>query len=278
MALIGKTYGKGRVRVMRVQRDNEQHKVCELTIRAMLEGNFGEAYTHADNATTVATDTIKNIVNIVARENIALPNELFCLAVANKLLTTYPQMEKAVISGRETQWKRLSLGGKPHPHSFTLDNNGTPFAEVTATRSSHSTVSGIDQITFMKTTASGWADYVKDRYTTIPETRDRMLATAMTGSWQWAKVPSDYPAANAKILDTMLEVFAMTHSDSMQDSLYRMGEAALAAVPELRQMTLACPNKHYLTINLAAFGLDNNNQVLLPTDEPHGQIECTVGR
>jgi urate oxidase len=278
MALIGKTYGKGRVRVMRVHRAGERHEPCELTIRAMIEGDFGEAYTDQDNSTTIATDSIKNIVNIVAHDNVALPNELFCLAVARKLLDTYGQLSRAVVSGHETRWKRLAVGGKPHPHSFTLDNNGTPFAQVTATRAGHSTVSGIDGITFMKTTASGWSGYIKDRYTTIPETRDRLLGTAMTGSWLWASDPADFPAVNAKILETLIENFATTFSESMQDSLYRMGEAALAAVPEVKQMTLACPNKHYLPINYTPFGLDNTNQVFLPTDEPHGQIECTVGR
>ena len=64
----------------------------------------------------------------------------------------------------------------------------------------------------------------------------------------------------------------------MQDSLYRMGMAALEAVPEVSDISMACPNKHYLPLNLAPFGLDNNNQVFVATDEPHGQIECTVGR
>ena len=105
-----------------------------------------------------------------------------------------------------------------------------------------------------------------------------MAATSMLSPWSWSKAPTDYPAANAAILEVMLETFATTYSESMQDSLYRMGDAALAAVPEIGEISLACPNKHYLLINLAPFGLDNDNQVFLPTDEPHGQIECTVGR
>jgi urate oxidase len=57
-----------------------------------------------------------------------------------------------------------------------------------------------------------------------------------------------------------------------------MGSAALAAVPEVLNISLACPNKHYIPLNLTAFGLDNPNIAFLPTDEPHGQIECTVAR
>jgi urate oxidase len=278
MTLVGKTYGKGRVRVMRVHRTGDRHEVRELTVKAMLRGEFGRAFTSKDNSSSVSTDTVKNVVNIVAREAPALPTELFCQAVAERLLDKYSQLDAATVSGHETKWTRLAFAGEAHPHSFTLDGNGKPFAEVTMTRDGTTLVSGIDGFTFMKCTASGWDNYFKDDYTTIPETRDRMAATSMLSSWSWSKAPADYPAANTAILEVMLETFATTYSESMQDSLYRMGEAALAAVPEIHEISLACPNKHYLLVNLAPFGLDNDNKVFLPTDEPHGQIECTVGR
>jgi urate oxidase len=277
--LIRNRYGKGRVRVMRIHRDGEKHEVSQLEIKAMLEGDFARTYTHADNSNSVATDTIKNIVNVVARENASLCPEEFCQVLARTYLDTYPQVSSVSITSHETKWNRLSFGGKPHPHSFVLDGNGKPTVEVTATRDGKWTLaSGIDGFAFMKSTQSGWENYVKDRYTTLPETSDRLCATSMAASWKWSDKPASYPVANAKILKTVLEVFATTYSRSVQDSLYRMGEAALAAVPEISEISMACPNMHFILMNLSAFGLDNNNQVFLPTDEPHGQIECTVGR
>ncbi len=278
MPLVRNQYGKGRVRIMRISSDGDTQMVSQLSVRAMIEGDFARAYTNDDNSTSVSTDTVKNVVNIVARENLSLANEPFCQAVAQKLLDSYPQVEKATVTAHETKWDRLSIGGKPHPHSFTLDSNGKPFATATMTRTSSALVSGVDSFTFMKTTQSGWANYTKDPFTTIKETNDRMCATAMVASWTWASVPKDYAATNKKILDTALEVFATTYSPSVQSSLYRMGEAVLAAVPEISDISMACPNIHYIPINLTPFGLDNQNQLFLPTDEPHGQIECTVAR
>jgi len=278
MTLVRKTYGKGRVRVMRIHSDGDRREVRELTIKAMVEGDFGRTFTAADNSNSVSTDTIKNVVNVVARENLALDNELFCEAVAERLLKNYQQLSTATVTGHETKWTRLAFGGKVHPHSFVLDGNGEPFAEVAATRDAVKITSGVKNFTFMKTTESGWDNFFKDEYTTIPPTRDRIAATSMLASWRWSEAPDDYAAANAKILSTMLEVFATTYSESVQDSLYRMAGAALAVVPQIIDISMACPNKHYLLINLAPFQLDNNNQVFLPTDEPHGQIECTVGR
>src|ERR1700761_1780996 len=187
--LIKNKYGKGRVRVMRIHRDGERHEVSELNIQAMLEGDFARTYTHADNSNSVSTDTVKNIVNIVARENTGLGTEEFCQVLAQKYLDLYPQVASVAVTAHETKWSRLSFGGKPHPHSFILDSNGKPFVEVSATRQGSSLLSGINGFAFMKSTQSGWENYVKDRYTTIKETNDRLCATSMVASWKWSGKP-----------------------------------------------------------------------------------------
>ncbi|WP_428483644.1 factor-independent urate hydroxylase [Rhodopila sp.] len=278
MPLIQNTYGKGQVRVLRVRRDTARHEVRELSVRTMLQGDFAASYTAGDNHAVVATDSIKNITNIVARENLTASAELFGAALASRFLERYPQVARVTVEMQETVWRRASVGGVPHHHSFVLDSNGKPFAAVSGTREATTTISGINGFTFMKTTQSGWVEYVKDEYTTLPETTDRIAATAMDAHWSWRAPVEDYTISNALVLSTMLDVFASTYSRSVQDSLYRMGEAALAAVPELATISLACPNKHYLPINLSPFGLSSDNMVFTPTDEPHGQIECVVGR
>ena len=279
MPLISQTYGKGRVRVMRVHRNGAYNEVRELSVQAMLEGGFGAAYTAGDNRAVVATDTIKNIAYIVARENLAACAEHYATRLAARLLERYPQVDRATVSTWETKWVRATLGGSAHPHSFILDSNGQPTAVVSMSRNGMpEVVSGMTGYTFMKSTESGWEGYVMDEYTTLPETRDRLAATAMDASWTWLSAPADYPAANARVLGAMLETFGTTYSRGVQDSLYRMGEAALAAVPELSSVSMACPNKHYVPVNLDRFGLSADNTVFVATDEPHGQIECTVDR
>lgn len=278
MALLRKTYGKGRVRVLRVHRDGERQEVRELSVKALVEGDFARAFTDADNSTSLCTDTVKNLVNIVAREELATGTEDFCIAVGRRLLERYDSVASATVTAHETRWHRLSFDGEPHPHAFTLDANGKPFAKATVTAAGSSVESGVSGYTFLKSTASGWSNFIKEPYTTLAETDDRIAATAMESSWLWSAIPADYAASNALVLDTMLRVFATTYSYSVQDSLYRMASAALAAVPEVAEISLACPNKHYILANLAPFDLDNRNQVFVATDEPHGQIECTVGR
>jgi urate oxidase len=278
MSLSASSYGKARVRTLRVHRDGDSNEVRELSTDVILHGAFDRAYTDADNHAVIATDSIKNIVNIVARENLIASAEQFCENIAERFLSRYPQVSRVTVQTHETKWTRLSIGGIPHKHGFVLDANGKPTARLDRDRSNATLHSGIAGFTFMKSTGSGWADYVHDEYATLSETQDRIAATSMDATWLWHTLPADPATLNEKILTTMLDVFANTYSHGIQDSLYRMGQAALQTVPDIAEIHLACPNKHYLPINLAPFGLNADNCVFTPTDEPHGQIACTVRR
>jgi urate oxidase len=278
MHLATFTYGKGLVRIMRVARDAPTHEVRELTLKIMLQGDFAASFLSSDNSKVIATDSIKNIVSITARDHVSAPTEPFIQAVANYFFDHYRQVTNVTISAQETKWQRIPINGAPHEHAFTKDSNGQTTATLTASRTAQELTSGVDNFTILKSTGSGWVNYLMDEVTTLPETTDRIFSTAMNTSWSWATAPADYPTANAKILAAMLQKFATTYSPSVQNSLYLMGSAALEAVPEIDKISIACPNKHYLPINLKPFGRDNPNIVFTPTDEPHGQIECTITR
>lgn len=278
MPLVRNTYGKGRVRIMRVQRERERHEMRELSVQAMLSGDFEASYTEGNNASVIATDTVKNIVNIVARDNVGAENEDYAGALARYFLDRYPHVEQVDVTATETRWSRIEIAGKPHDHAFTLDGNGKPFVKLSATRAGSTLSSGITGFTFLKTTESGWENYWFDDVTTLKPTADRLFATAMDASWLWSAVPASYPTANARVIEAVLNVFATTYSPGVQNTMYLMGEAVLAAVPEIAEISMACPNKHYLPIDLSPFGRASAGQVFTPTDEPHGQIECTVAR
>ena len=278
MPLTASKYGKGRVRVMRLTRDGDHHTPRELSLTVLMKGAFDAAWTGGDNKACVATDSVRNIVNVVAAKNLSLDNEAFAEAVAKTFLDRYPQIEEIQFEGKETRWLRRAIGGQPHGHVFTLDGNGTGYVKLVASRCGAVMQSGLRGFTFMKTTQSGWVDFVEDEYRTLADTSDRIAATAMDATWTWASAPIDYAATNARVLDILIEVFGTTYSHGVQDSMYRMGEAVLAAIPEITEITFAMPNKHYIPINLTPFGLENPGTVFLPTDEPHGQIDATIGR
>ena len=278
MALTASTYGKGRVRVMRLTRDGDHHTPRELALTVLMKGAFDAAWTAGDNRACVATDSVKNIVNVTAVKHLSEDKEAFVQAVAGVFLDTYPQVDEVTIEGRETRWLRQSFGGTPHGHTFTLDGNGVGYVRLVASRGHKIVQSGLRGFTFMKTTQSGWVDFVDDEYRTLADTTDRIAATSMDATWTWTSPPADYATTNAAVLAHLIEVFGTTYSLGVQDSMYRMGETVLAAVPEIAEIEFAMPNKHYIPINLKPFGLENPGTVFLPTDEPHGQIVATIGR
>ncbi len=281
MPFVRQRYGKANVRVLRVQRDGDRHQARESRVNVILDGEFSRAYTDADNASVVATDTMKNLVNVLALEHLDAANESFALTIGQCFLDRYRQVSEARVRVEETVWGRLRIDGREHDHGFVRAEGGTPFACATVTRSSREVEAGFQDFAIMKTTGSGFVDYLQDEYTTLPPTTDRILATRMAAIWRFEGGAldgrGDYDAVADSIRGALLRVFA-TYSPSVQDSLYRMGEAALAAVSDICEITLRMPNVHYLPIDLSPFGRDARGKVFLPTDEPSGQIEVTLRR
>jgi urate oxidase len=276
--LIHQQYGKARVRVLKVFRRGARHDLKEVEVAVTLLGNFSTAYTRGDNSRVVPTDTMKNTVLALAQDFLGAEIEGFGLALGRHFLRSYPQVREARLRLRERSWERLAPGGRPHSHSFREHGRAVPFTEVVCTRRGSVVTSGIEELLILKSTGSGFEGYPKDEFTTLAETRDRILATNLTAAWQFRRAPASYAAANARVLDAMLGVFARNYSPSVQATLYQMAEAALRAVPAVGQVRLSMPNKHCLLANLKPFGRENRNEVFIPTDEPHGQIEATVAR
>ena len=284
-------YGKARVRVAQISRgENSIHHFKELSVDVLVEGEFAASFLEGDNALVLPTDTMKNTVYVLAKRHSIESPEAFGALATRFFLERNPAMTRVELTLRETRWERLVIAGQEHPHAFQAPGMGKPMARVSASR--HGTEinveveSGVDDLCLLKTTGSEFRQYLRDDLTTLPETDDRILSTLMQGRWAYdaARVAAatggsfSYPQANKAALDAMLAVFAQEHSVSVQATLFSMAKAALQAVPELASVTLRLPNRHYLHFDLSRFGLENNNEVFYPTDEPHGQIEATVER
>lgn len=278
MKLLSQNYGKSRVRVLKVLKDGATHTIKELSVRVALQGDFDASYTAADNALVVPTDTVKNTINVLAHDHLGSDTEPFARCLATHFLGRYAQVHQVRVEIEERLWDRLPINGAPHPHSFSQANRVRPFVHLTQDADSSLITSGVRDLIVLKSTASGFADYPKCEFTTLPETTDRIFATAIEASWQWSAEPASYTAANASLITAMLKPFAENYSPSVQATIWEMGQAALTACPQIAQITLALPNLHCLLLNLQPFGRDNANVTFVPTDEPHGQIEATIAR
>ena len=278
MKLLGHNYGKARVRVMKIFRRGRRHSLKELEVSIMLQGDFDASYTEGDNRLVVATDTMKNTINVLAHRLLTEETEPFGVAITKHFLETYSHIRQVEVRLDERRWDRIRVAGRPHRHSFVENGSGQVFAQITATREKTIVESGIEGLLILKTTESGFENFLKDEFTTLRETSDRILATRMNAIWTYRRKPSSHAAARERIIDAMLAIFATRPSPSAQATLFEMGEAALRAVPEVETISLTLPNQHCLPIDLKPFGIENRNELFVPTEEPHGQIEATIGR
>jgi urate oxidase len=270
-------YGKAEVRVVAVDRSRPQHSLVDLNVSSSLRGDFADSHVTGDNAHVLATDTQKNTVMAFARDGVGAPEE-FGLRLARHFAGAYPWITGARVEVESYGWSRIDVGGAPHDSAFRRDGGEVRTVVVTADGDDAHVLAGITDLVVLKTTGSEFWGFPRDRYTTLAETRERILATAVTARWRYAATDVRFDDCFAAVRTALLEAFATTHSLALQQSLYAMGSAALAAVPEVAEIRLSLPNRHHFLQDLSAFGLDNPDVVYAAADRPYGLIEGTVLR
>lgn len=272
------SYGKSAVRVVKVIRDGARHRLRDLTVDVALEGEFAACYEAGDNTGMPATDTMRNMVYVTAHEHPLDSIESYGLALAARLLGAGPGVRRARARIVEHGWARLDADGRPHDHAFVREA-GEATATIVADAAGAQVSAGLENLLVLRTTGSGWTNFQRDAYTTLPDADDRILATSLSAEWEYAAPGGlDFAALAAGVRARLLASFADHYSPSVQHTLYRMGRAVLGEFPAVRRVRMSMPNKHHLPFNLAPFGIDSRDEIFHATAEPYGLIEGTVER
>jgi urate oxidase len=274
-------YGKSRIRLVTVRRDGDRHDLRDLTVDISLEGDFEAAHISGDNTNLVATDTMKNTVYAFAKDRLTGSPEAFGLEVARHL-GAGPQVTKAIVSLHEHAWSRIEVEGRPAPDAFLRSGAATRTAVVSVAGERAVVEAGIEDLTVLKTTRSAFAGFERDRYTTLADTDDRIMATKITATWGYGDAALagsfDFDAAHAALSDRLLGTLAEHESPSVQASIWIIGTAMLDAEAAIDWVRMVLPNLHHWRVDLEPFGLENPNEIFVSTTEPHGLIEATVRR
>jgi len=270
--LVWNGYGKAAVRLVKVGRGSAQHELHDLTVEVQLQGRFGPAHTAGDNTEVLPTDTMKNTVYALARGGPVDPPETFGERLARHFLGAARAADRAVIALAVHRWERVS------GDSFSRGPAERRVARVTVDERGAEVEAGLEGLGLLKTTGSAFAGFLRDQYTTLRETDDRILATDVEARWKYGRRPTDYGAAWNAVRSSLIESFARHQSASVQHTLYAMGEAALETCAEITEIRLVLPNRHHLLVDLSPLGLDNPDEIFVATAEPYGRIEAVVGR
>ncbi|MCC3281937.1 MULTISPECIES: factor-independent urate hydroxylase [Arthrobacter] len=267
-------YGKAEVRLVKVTRDTARHSIEDLSVTSQLHGDFEAAHTEGNNAHVVATDTQKNTIYAFARDGVSSP-EAFLLRLAEHFTSGFDWVSGGRWAAEQYFWNRIS----DHDHAFAKDKSEVRTAVLLAEGSGRHLVAGISGLTVLKSTGSEFHGFPRDRYTTLGETTDRILATDVSAKWRYGSVDGiDFNASYASVRQLMLDAFANTHSLALQQTMFEMGKAVLAAHPEIEEVRLSLPNNHHFLVDLEPFGLDNPGEVFFAADRPYGLIEAAVQR
>ena len=277
------SYGKSRVRLTKIFRDTPVHEIAELSVDVELDGDFESAYTAGDNSRVIPTDTMKNTVYAFARELDVREVETFAWTLGSHFVENFDQVSQAMVKVTERPWERIVAGGKEHPHTFsgssTERNTCQALVNRTGEGEPEGTIEcGLEGLVLLKTTESGFSKFLRDEFTTLKETDDRIFATAVTAAWSYNDTPDDWRGIRRRIRGKLIHEFAARFSPSVQATLYEMCSGVLDAEPAVEELSLSMPNLHRHLVDLSPFDLDNPNVLFVPTDEPHGSISASVCR
>jgi urate oxidase len=275
-------YGKAETRVVRIIRDTDRHEIIDLNVSSSLRGDFGAAHTAGDQRDVLPTDTQKNTAFAYAKEHGVTSPEDYAIALGTHFLDAAPKAESAQIRVEQYAWDRIPVGPAGHDHAFVRRGGAVRTTVVTVRGRGAAqqvwVVSGLQDLVLLKSTGSEFKGYLKDKYTTLQETDDRILATSLVARWRYESTAVDWNKAHDAIQATLLETFASTYSRALQETLYLMGEQVLKTNDDVAEIRFSAPNKHHFLVDLAPFGVENNGEVFVAADRPYGLIEATVTR
>lgn len=271
-------YGKAETRLLRVTRGEDRHEIRDLSVSVTLAGDFEAVHIRGDNTNVLPTDTQKNTVYAFAKEAPVGEIEEFALRLARHFVRTCKPVRQARVHVEEYPWAHVQVDGAVHPHTFLRTSAERRLTDVTCDGEEATTASGLADLVVLRSAGSEFWGFARDRYTTLEDTHDRILATAVNARWRFSVMSVQWAESFARARQALLEGFALHRTQSLQQTLFQMASAVLEARPEIAEVHLEMPNKHHFAVDLAPFGLTNDNEVFYIADRPYGMIEATVRR
>lgn len=271
-------YGKAESRVVRIVRDTPRHEIRDLNVTTALRGPFAPAYLDGDQSNVLPTDTQKNTAFAFAKSKGIASIEGYGLELARHFVHDVEPVVGARIEIEEYGWERAVVDGAEHDHTWLRTGQEVRTAAITVDDTGEYVIGGFKDLTILKSTGSEFAGFLKDEYTTLPETHDRVMATSLVAKWRFTSTDVAWDEAYPRIKAIMVREFATLQSLALQQTLWHMGRAVIEAFPDIAEVRLAAPNKHHFVVDLSPFGLQNPGEVFIAADRPYGLIEAQVLR
>ncbi len=276
--LLENSYGADDVRLVRVRRFEDRHELKDLSVSIQFTGDFGESYTSGDNRQILPADTIKNTVYALAKLYPVEQIEQFGQQLIEHFLTGNALVRKVRVEIVEQAWARIPFGGKPHPWSFLPAGAERRIAVLTGTRETVQIEAGVENLRAIKTSGAGFEGYLRDPFTTLQETSDRILATAIKATWIYSDNEIPFAVYWHGVREAIVDTFVEHESRSVQYTLHAIADAVLERYADIAEIHLWVPNREFRLVDLSRLGLENSGEVFAPAEAPSEMIEARLRR
>jgi urate oxidase / 2-oxo-4-hydroxy-4-carboxy-5-ureidoimidazoline decarboxylase len=259
-----------------------------MNVKVAVEGEaFFSSFKDGDNTLVVATDSMKNFILKHAGDYQGATQEGFLEFVAHRFLETYSHMTGVSISGEQISFEELPVPTngtfEPSPLVFRYSLNEQAGAAVEVKRNQDKIitthqVSSLKGLKLIKVKGSSFYGYVKDEYTTLPESFDRPLFIFLNIDWRYNNLEdargntADGYVAAEQVRDIAYTVFHEENSPSIQNLIYRIGKRILERFPQLAEVRFESNNRTWETI-LDEIPASEEGKVFTEPRPPYG-FQC----
>lgn len=276
--LTGHQYGKAENRVVRIYRDTPRHEIHDINVSTCLRGDFADAYLTGDQSKVLPTDTQKQTAYAYAKEKGLISIESYGLELASHFVDDIEPVTGARIEIEEYAWERAVVDGAEHDHTWIRKGQEVRTASITHDDTGTWVIGGLKDLVLLKSTGSEFSGFLRDPYTVLEPTQDRVMATTLVAQWRFITTDVDWESVYAGIKAQIVKQFATVHSLALQQTLFQIGKAILEEFPIIAEVRLSAPNKHHFDYALGRFGIENDNEVFHAADRPYGLIQAAVSR
>jgi urate oxidase len=264
--------------MLRIVHRGDRHDPRDLSVSCRFEGDFPEAFLEGRGGALLPGEALKNLVHTTAREQGHGEIERFGLALCERVLADHPRVSRARIEIAEQAWNRLEVGGKAQGQAFVAGTPERRTATVTSNGRQVAVVSGLDQLTIMRSSGFGPARKSLDDASGVEDGLQRLLVATLAARWTYTSGDVTFGPYRQGIRTAVIETFGCHGRRSVQHTLYSIADVVLASYQEIAEITLSVQERPYRPADLFGAGMENPDDLFVSIDEPLGVVEVTIER
>lgn len=221
------------------------------------------SFSEGDNAKVVATDSMKNFILRHAADYAGSTTEGFLAYICEAFFKKYDHLTEIEIRGNRLPFHGLLVKGEAG-----LEESGLVF-RPSHDDHAHSTMelrraadgadvldhwSGLSDLQLIKVSGSSFYGFIRDEYTTLPESHDRPLFIYLNIAWRYAELEDAWDADRGnyvpaeQVRDLAQHVFHTYASPSIQYLITRIGLHLLERFSPLAELRFESNNRTWETI------------------------------